>query len=146
MTGGSSGIGYAIARGFALASADRVIILGRRPEVVAKAADSLHAMLPPSFQGEVQGRVVDISSLENIDAFWDGIREEGISVDVVVLNAASFSKVAPVLELGVDTLLEDYQVNVLSGYRFAQRLSTQNLGVKKVRSSSSQYRHGNFIF
>lgn len=63
VAGGSSGIGYATAHAFALASADRVIVLGCRPEVVSKAADPLHAMLPSNFQREVQGRVVDISSL-----------------------------------------------------------------------------------
>ncbi|KAL2837443.1 hypothetical protein BJX68DRAFT_221018 [Aspergillus pseudodeflectus] len=131
VTGGSTGIGYAIARAFAQASADRVIILGRRAETVNNAVDSLRTVLPSSFQGEVQGRVVNIASMESIDAFWDKLHEDNIKVDVVVLNAASFSKVAPVLELRVETLLEDYQVNVLAGYRFAQRLSKQNLGVKK---------------
>jgi short-subunit dehydrogenase involved in D-alanine esterification of teichoic acids len=51
VTGGAAGIGCAIAHSFALASADQVIILGRRLEVVAKAADSLHAIFPSSFQG-----------------------------------------------------------------------------------------------
>lgn len=102
--------------------------------MVTKAADSLHAVLPSDFPGEVQGRVVDISSLDNIAASWDKFREENIYVGVVVLNAASFSKVAPILELGTEILLDGYQVNVLAGYRFAQRLSMQNLGLKKVFS------------
>lgn len=75
---------------------------------------------------------MDISSLERIDAPWDKLREEDINVDVVVLNVASYSKVVPVLELGAEILLEDYQMNVQAGYRFAQRLSAQNLGGKKV--------------
>lgn len=74
--------------------------------MVTKAADSLHGVLPSDFQNEVQGRVVDISSLENIDALWDKFRGENINVDVVVLNAASFPKVAPILELGTEILLE----------------------------------------
>jgi hypothetical protein len=55
---------------------------------------------------------VDISSLERIDAPWDKLREEDINVDVVVLNVASYSKVVPVLELGAEILLEDYQMDV----------------------------------
>lgn len=132
--GRPSGISYTTAHTFALVRADRVIILGRRPEVVTKAAGSLHAVLPSDFPGELQGRVVDISSLDNIAASWDKFREENIYVGVVVLNAASFSKVAPILELGTEILLDGYQVNVLAGYRFAQRLSMQNLGLKKVFS------------
>ncbi|RDW70556.1 SDR family NAD(P)-dependent oxidoreductase [Aspergillus mulundensis] len=130
ITGGASGIGYAISRAFAVAGADRVIILGRRADAVAEAAVSLRAEVAAegNLKGEIQGRVGDISSLESIDALWDGLAAENITVDVVVLNAASFSKAAPVLEIGVHTLLEDYRVNVLAGYRFAQRLKGQEGG------------------
>ncbi|KAL4907239.1 hypothetical protein BDW74DRAFT_148778 [Aspergillus multicolor] len=133
ITGGASGIGYAISRAFAIASAGRVIILGRRADAVTEAASSLRDELAAesSFVGNIEGRVGDISSLESIDALWDNLDKEEITVDVIVLNAASFSKVAPVLELGVETLLEDYRVNVLAGYRFAQRLAAQKEGGKK---------------
>ncbi|CEL11022.1 hypothetical protein ASPCAL14129 [Aspergillus calidoustus] len=130
VTGGSSGIGYAISRAFAQASADRVIIVGRRPPAVTKAAASLSAELP-SYQGTFDGRVCDISSLSSIEQLWKALGEEGITVDVVVLNAASFSVERPVLEIGVQTLLEDYTVNVLASYRFAQLLAKQKPGTKK---------------
>ncbi|KAL2828083.1 hypothetical protein BJY01DRAFT_261639 [Aspergillus pseudoustus] len=99
VTGGSSGIGYAISRAFAEASADRVIIVGRRHIALEEAYGSLKRELP-AFQGEIQRRLCDISSLANIDHLWTAFAEEGISVDVVVLNAASFSVERPVLELG----------------------------------------------
>ncbi|KAL3444391.1 hypothetical protein BJX65DRAFT_319996 [Aspergillus insuetus] len=130
VTGGSSGIGYAISRAFAQASADRVIIVGRRPAAVTEAAASLSAELP-SYQGKVDGRVCDISSLDSIEQLWKTLQEEGITVDVVVLNAASFSVERPVLEIGVQTLPEDYTVNVLASYRFAQLLAKQKPGSKK---------------
>lgn len=41
ITGGSSGIGYGIARAFAAASAARVIITGRRPGVLESTVTSL---------------------------------------------------------------------------------------------------------
>ncbi|KAL2862637.1 SDR family NAD(P)-dependent oxidoreductase [Aspergillus lucknowensis] len=131
VTGGAAGIGHAISRAFAEASADRVIIVGRRPEAVTKGVASLRSELDSSFQGEIIGRVCELSDLASIDQLWDSFAGEGIEIDVVVLNAASFSKGKPLLELGVEALLEDYQVNVVSSYRFAQRLSKQNLGKKK---------------
>jgi NAD(P)-dependent dehydrogenase (short-subunit alcohol dehydrogenase family) len=131
VTGGSTGIGYAVSRAFAEASADRVIIVGRRPAAITKAAASLTTELP-SYQGKIDGRVCDIASLESIENLWKTLEEEGITVDVVVLNAASFSVERPVLEIGVETLLEDYTVNVLAIYRFAQLLSNQKPGSKKV--------------
>ncbi|KAL2797416.1 hypothetical protein BJX66DRAFT_92438 [Aspergillus keveii] len=130
VTGGSSGIGYAVSRAFAQASADRVIIVGRRAAAVTEAAASLSAELP-SYQGKIDGRVCDIASLKSIEHLWKSLEEEGITVDVVVLNAASFSVERPVLEIGVETLLEDYTVNVLASYRFAQLLSKQKPGSKK---------------
>lgn len=132
VTGGSSGIGFAIARAFALADADRVIILGRREAAVTEAVSSLRSELPSSFQGQISGRVCDISEQAHIDDLWDQLARDHVDVDVVVLNAASFSQAKPVLDLGVDTLLDDYRVNVLAGYRFVQRLSRQNASKKKV--------------
>ncbi|KAL4958626.1 SDR family NAD(P)-dependent oxidoreductase [Aspergillus stella-maris] len=130
VTGGSSGIGYAVSRAFAEASADRVIIVGRRPAAVTEAAASLSTELP-WYQGKIDGRLCDIASLESIEHLWKSLEDEGITVDIVVLNAASFSVERPVLEIGVETLLEDYTVNVLASYRFAQLLSKQKPGSKK---------------
>ncbi|KAL4881160.1 NAD(P)-binding protein [Aspergillus karnatakaensis] len=124
VTGGSSGIGYAIARAFAQARAKKVIILGRRERAVETAVASLRAEF--SFEGEIVGRVCDIADLQSIDRLWDEFAAEGIVIDVAVLNAASFSQNKPVLELGVETLLDDYRVNVLAPYRFAQRLDGQS--------------------
>ncbi|KAL5343328.1 hypothetical protein BJX70DRAFT_353810 [Aspergillus crustosus] len=135
VTGGASGIGYAIVRAFVLARAGRVIIVGRREKAVNDAASSLKSEIESSssspFQSEISGRVCDISALDDIDRLWDELAQEGINVDVVVSNAASFSQNRPVLELGVETLLDDYKVNVLAGYRFAQRLEKQNSEAKK---------------
>ncbi|GFG16914.1 putative dioxygenase C576.01c [Aspergillus lentulus] len=144
ITGGSSGIGFAIARAFALADADRVIILGRREAAVTEAVSSLRSELPSSFQGQISGRVCDVSDQAHIDDLWDQLARDNVDIDVVVLNAASFSQAKPVLDLGVDTLLDDYRVNVLAGYRFAQRLSRQNASKKKYLINVSTIAIHNF--
>ncbi|KAJ8104916.1 hypothetical protein ONZ43_g7632 [Nemania bipapillata] len=83
ITGGSSGIGYGIAQGFVAASAARVIILGRRADVVAAAATRLASA--PGYAGRVDGVPCDIADPPAVDAFWDRLRADGVVVDVLGL-------------------------------------------------------------
>lgn len=138
VTGGNSGIGYAIASNFIKASAKHVIILGRRQEVVKSAAEKL------SKEGEgfgsstvVEGKVCDVASLESTAAFWEGLQRNGVYVDVLVLNAASHTEVAPILENGLRNVWADFEANVRSTLDFSERFykQTGKQGSRKVRSS-----------
>ncbi|KAF5558617.1 peroxisomal short-chain alcohol dehydrogenase [Fusarium napiforme] len=87
ITGGSSGIGYAIAEHFALAGADKVIITGRaRPKLddaIARLARD-HGDRDTKFEGVV----CQLSDSSSIDQMFDSFGANGVHVDVLVLNAA----------------------------------------------------------
>ncbi|KAL7824070.1 hypothetical protein V8C26DRAFT_384774 [Trichoderma gracile] len=126
VTGGNSGIGYAIARNFIRAGAKRVIILGRRPDVVKAAAEKLAQEANDYGSSTVaDGRVCDIASLESTEALWSGLQKDSIYIDVLVLNAAAAGRVAPILESGLKNVWADYEANVRSSLDFAERFYKQ---------------------
>ncbi|KAI0159687.1 NAD(P)-binding protein [Xylariaceae sp. FL1272] len=109
ITGGGSGIGFGIARGFVRASAAKVIILGRRADVIAKAAETL---TKEGEKTEVIGIPCDIADKAAVDTLWQRLKEEGTVVDVLALNAVGFPPVKPLLECGVEEIWKVYDVNV----------------------------------
>ncbi|KAK9234767.1 hypothetical protein V1525DRAFT_459135 [Lipomyces kononenkoae] len=121
VTGGHTGIGFAIARAFAQAGADKVIIIGRRDNLVASAASRLASEFSSS---RVLGHVCDIADLTSVDELWKKLAKEKTTVDVVVLNAAKLSA-KPILDLGRDTVWSDYLLHVRANLDFAERLHKQ---------------------
>ncbi|KAK1782673.1 hypothetical protein QBC45DRAFT_439108 [Copromyces sp. CBS 386.78] len=89
ITGSTAGIGLAMAKSFVTASASKVIITGRRQERLDKAVDSLrqHAKEIGNHQTKVVGDKFDATKMEEIDAFWTKLGDEGVVVDVLILNA-----------------------------------------------------------
>ncbi|KAL1857490.1 hypothetical protein Daus18300_010355 [Diaporthe australafricana] len=142
ITGGNGGIGFAIARAFIIAGAKRVIILGRGPEKVKSAAirltEELRVIGSPTI---VDGRVCNASDIDSTDALWADFQRDGIAVDVVVMNAASFGEAKPLLEAGRDRVWQDFNTNVRSHLDFAERLQKQKgegaLGRKYLVNVSS---------
>ncbi|KAI1744080.1 putative short-chain dehydrogenase [Xylaria scruposa] len=125
ITGGNSGIGYGIAQGFVKASAARIIILGRRPDVVASAAQKLTVEAGAKFKGEVTGLVCDMGNAAAVDALWKKFHADSIVVDVVVLNAAAFSPTKPLLDVGTEGIWEVFDMNVRAQMQMAERLYKQ---------------------
>ncbi|WP_070156641.1 SDR family oxidoreductase [Sphingobium phenoxybenzoativorans] len=79
ITGGSSGIGLAIAKEF-VAEGAYVFITGRRESELDNAGKEIGRNVTP-----VQG---DVASFEDLDRLYDVVRREKGRVDVVVANAA----------------------------------------------------------
>lgn len=121
ITGGHTGIGYAIARAFAQANAERIVIVGRRSDLVTSAASRLGAQFP---EVQVSGRVCDVSDLSSVDTLWEDLAKEDIIVDVAVLNAAKVST-APILDSGRDAVWSEYVLHVRTNLDFAERLYKQ---------------------
>jgi NAD(P)-dependent dehydrogenase (short-subunit alcohol dehydrogenase family) len=137
VTGGNSGIGYAIARGFVKANAARVIILGRRTDVVTSAAAKLQAEGRQFGSGtEVQGRTCDISDLTSTAHLWNALESEKIAVDVLVLSAASYGATETILDGGLSKVWGDFESNVRSTLDMTERFYKQKTagpGLTKVK-------------
>jgi 3-oxoacyl-[acyl-carrier protein] reductase len=91
VTGGGTGIGRAIAGAFA-ADGERVVLTGRREEVLAQTAEQLQATTPG---GLVAWHRCDVSQAGEVAAFRHWLTSEiGSTVDVLVNNAGGVSTVA----------------------------------------------------
>ncbi|MET0698282.1 MAG: SDR family oxidoreductase [Mycobacterium sp.] len=84
VTGGSAGIGLAIARRFAAEGAE-VYLTGRRKDVV----DNAVADITSSTGGQVTGVVGDVSNLAALDDLYTTITERSGRLDILVANAGS---------------------------------------------------------
>ncbi|KAF3065801.1 short-chain dehydrogenase [Daldinia childiae] len=122
ITGGSTGVGYAIARGFAQASASRIIISGRREEVLKAAVGKLVDDFP---KVQFVGKQLDVADLQGTDELWADLGRQGITVDVLVLNASSPSHPQPILEAGFDKIWQDFIINVRTLLVFAEKFYKQ---------------------
>jgi short-subunit dehydrogenase len=137
VVGASEGIGFAIARAFTLAGAARVILTGRRREAVDDAASSLMAIASEAkISAEIKAYQSDMSSDSDISSVWKSLKNKGIHVHVLVLNAAlaSHSKVGPG---HLSFVRESFEVNVLACFRMAHEFIEQaGVGGDHVSRSS----------
>ncbi|KAH7186103.1 uncharacterized protein B0J16DRAFT_363143 [Fusarium flagelliforme] len=125
ITGATRGIGFEIARAFAAAGAERVIILGRDQSKSDSAAEKL---TQETGRNVFEGRSCEIASPASVDKLWDQLDSDGIDVDVIVLNAALTSQFGKMTDLGWEEVWNAYEVNVRSSHQFCDRLRKQALG------------------
>ncbi|KAK5048214.1 hypothetical protein LTR84_005884 [Exophiala bonariae] len=122
ITGASAGIGFAIARAYAEASAFKVILTGRRKDVLENSTSKLSKEFKNTL---FDARVCDIVNVTESAALWSVLRVEGVSVDILVLNAASFGGQEPILETGFENIWPQYESNVRSLLQFTDQLYKQ---------------------
>ena len=111
VTGSTSGIGYAIAHGLAAEGAE-VAITGRTDASVQEALDRLRAALP---KARVSGIAADCATAEGAEAVCAGLPD----VDILVNNLGIYER-KPAFEISDEDWLRLFEVNVLSGVRFAR--------------------------
>ncbi|KAK5989001.1 hypothetical protein PT974_10499 [Cladobotryum mycophilum] len=117
VTGSSEGIGYAIAKGFAKASAATVIMTGRRESALTEAVNSLKRQFPET---DFVGCVTDASDENEVERFWKKLDEDGLLVDVLVLNVSRVqTRTGSLLEFGYKEVWSDFVTNVGSKMQFA---------------------------
>jgi NAD(P)-dependent dehydrogenase (short-subunit alcohol dehydrogenase family) len=85
VTGGSAGLGRAIAEAFARAGA-RVVIAARRPEALNKAAEEIRAAIGTSAP-EILAVPTDVTQQTDVDALFRQAIERFGRIDVLVNNA-----------------------------------------------------------
>lgn len=112
VTGGSSGIGYEIARAFAQQRA-RVVITARRPRPLSDAADALTKQTGAA----VVGLTSDTTEQAQVDALVDAVCSQYSRVDVLINCAANPSGLVrnQIEELDAAALLQDLNTKVV-GY------------------------------
>ncbi|KAH7201486.1 hypothetical protein DER44DRAFT_886621 [Fusarium oxysporum] len=126
ITGGNSGIGFSIARSFVISKAKRVIVASRRHDALQAAASKLageakHSGSPIA----AEGRVCDVGDLNSTASLWQGLKDDGIHVDTLVLSAASLGKNKPLLEAGRDGVWDDFETNTRATIDFTTRFYGQ---------------------
>jgi NAD(P)-dependent dehydrogenase (short-subunit alcohol dehydrogenase family) len=111
IAGGSSGIGFAIARAFVQAKASRLILLGRRESHLKSAASTL-ATYSTDNSTTILPMVCDITSLSDTARLFDSLKSDNIFVDVLVLNAATTGEIKTLLDAGVNSVWNAFEFNV----------------------------------
>ena len=96
VTGGSAGIGYAIARAFA-GSGAQVVVAGRNLEAAKLAADEFAR----DFSAQTLGVQTDVSVPEECEALIEAAVKRFGSVDILVNNAAYFALI-PLLDAAAE--------------------------------------------
>ena len=115
ITGGGSGIGLAITKSVAQAGASHIVILGRRTEVLAKAAAIVHELVGNKIR--VHTISADVSNKEQVERAFSQIKSNiEKPLDILILNAGFYSGIRP---LGIETVEEwqtVFNINVLGPY------------------------------
>ncbi|KAK4178039.1 hypothetical protein QBC36DRAFT_325812 [Triangularia setosa] len=126
VTGGAGGIGFAIATAFVQASASHVIIVGRRRGFLQDGVKRLQTEARATGTNtEISGYSSDVSDLEATEKLWAGLKEEGIVVDVLVLNAVALGPSGPLVDADLQSVWKAYKVNVRSLLDHTQRFYQQ---------------------
>jgi uncharacterized protein len=132
VTGGSEGIGYALARRFASAGSD-VMLVARRPEPLQEAADGIRA----DFKVEALAVPVDVTSPDAIHLIEAALAAHGAYADVLV-NSAGMGFAGRFLDQSPESVLQVLDLNVralthltrhfLAGMRVRGRGGVLNMG------------------
>lgn len=144
VTGGSKGLGKAIARRMAQSGAN-VAILARDPEVLKSAAQEIAA----ETGRDVRGYACDVSKSAELDRVYQQVHKDFSVIDILVNNAGSSAR-SPFLGLTLDVLQADMDLKLAAALRLAQltvpAMQTQrwgrilnilNIGAKAPRGASA---------
>jgi NAD(P)-dependent dehydrogenase (short-subunit alcohol dehydrogenase family) len=129
ITGGGTNVGLAIAHSFVRASAQTVIVVGRRIDVLEAARAKLEA---EGTATKIIARACDLVKTSDIDALWKYLSDEGITVDVLVSNAAKFTEPKPLMELGFEEVWSQVDANLKAPMYLTDRFYKQAGDKQKV--------------
>lgn len=124
ITGGTRGIGRAIAKRLLAAGAE-VSICGRSAEAVAEAVRELEAQAG----GKVKGKAADVTKHEQVEALFRFVDEEFGGLDVLVNNAGT-GLFRPLRNLTLDEWRTTIETN-LSGAFYCSREALFRFGTRK---------------
>ena len=126
ITGGGTGVGLSIAQSFVHASADTIIILGRRQAVLEAATSQLEALTKTTGTStKILSHTCDLVKQSDVEAFWKALAAQNIVVDVLVHSAAKFTEPKPLLELGADEVWSQIEANAKAPLYFTEKFCKQ---------------------
>ncbi|MBK8959233.1 MAG: SDR family oxidoreductase [Proteobacteria bacterium] len=114
ITGGTRGIGLAVAERFAAGGAE-VLLNYRRDDATAEAAVS--AIVARG--GRAQALRADIGDADSVDAMFERIRHDGATLDVLVANAAA-TAFKPLMEAGTHHVARTFGITISGFLALAQ--------------------------
>lgn len=114
ITGGSKGLGYAMAEKFASCGAD-VAILSRTHDEVLAAADAIAARTGAN----VLGVSCDVSQMEAIQSAFDQVIDRFSKVDILV-NNAGFAKAKPFEAITDEEWQYDFDLKLMAAVRMTR--------------------------
>lgn len=114
VTGGSRGIGKAIAERLGCSGAD-VIIVARRQEVIDATVSELKGVVA----GRIMGYSCDVSDAASIERVFKSVSENTPGVDILINNAGSSLR-SPFLNMERSLLNADLDLKLHAAVRFAQ--------------------------
>ncbi|MEW5811350.1 MAG: SDR family oxidoreductase [Actinomycetota bacterium] len=138
VTGGTRGIGLALAQGYVLAGA-RVVVASRKAEACEQAAAGLREL-----GGEAIGVPTHLGEVDDLGALVERTVAEYGGVDVVVNNAAN-ALAQPLGQMSVDALTKSFEVN-LRGPVFLVQAALPHLKVSEHAAVLNMVSVGAFIF
>jgi NAD(P)-dependent dehydrogenase (short-subunit alcohol dehydrogenase family) len=143
ITGGSKGIGFAVAKQFATSGAD-VAIVARNAEALKEAA----AAIGKSANTRVIGVQADVSKAADIQRAYDEVMKAFDRVDIIVNNAGT-SQAMPFDKLSDEILYDDLELKLFAAVRLIRLVAPQmkerrwgriinvlNIGAKAARPNS----------
>ncbi|KAJ5904170.1 hypothetical protein N7504_006553 [Penicillium tannophilum] len=118
ITGGGSGIGLTMTRALAANGAHKVYILGRRLEVLEKAAEEFPEVIIP--------HQADVTSKEDLQAAVDRVKSEVGYVNLVVANSGS---IGPPVRFNPVASLPDLRQSLFTNFSMEDMNDALNLNV-----------------
>ena len=113
ITGGASGVGYAISKAFASTGVSRIAIIGRSLKPLEKAKHDLEEEFPSLQVLMYQASVTDHDRMSQI------VQELG-TIDVLVLNAATAHRRAEATDITVEEMKDAFETNVVAPFNIAK--------------------------
>ena len=143
VTGGSKGIGFAVATRFASSGAD-VAIVARSGEPLREATEAIRK----SSQARVIGVQADVSKATDIQRAYDEVMKAFDKVDIIVNNAGT-SRAMPFEKVTDEILYDDLELKLFAAVRLIRLVAPQmkerrwgriinvlNIGAKAPRPNS----------